>query len=72
MTGKELYGQMSDFVNNMCHNNGEVTEAFSRDHKYLQSEIVGLCLEIIKKASDMYKDGNFDGRNEYVLKLCRN
>ena len=67
MSGKELYEQMSNYVNCFGHSNKEVTEAFSKDHRALQADVLELCYTIIEKASEMYENGNYDARNEYYL-----
>lgn len=70
MNGKELYDQISMFVNRLGHNNKEVAEAFAKDHRTLQADVVQLCMTIILKAAQMYEEGNYDGRNEYVFSVC--
>ena len=44
-------------------------EAMGREHRYLQSEWMELVCEFIRYASsDAY---GYDGRNEWVHKLCK-
>lgn len=40
-------------------------EQMSREHRTLQSEFTTLCLEWLLKCREMYKEENFDGRNEH-------
>ena len=70
MNGKELYDQISLFVNRIGHSNKEVAEAFAKDHRTLQADVVQLCITIIMKAAQMYEEGNYDGRNEYIFSIC--
>lgn len=40
-------------------------EQMSREHRTLQSDFTTLCLEWLLKCREMYKEENFDGRNEH-------
>lgn len=40
-------------------------EQMSREHRTLQSDFTTLCLEWLLKCREMYKEGNYDGRNEH-------
>ena len=70
MSGKELYEQMSNYVNSFGHNGKDVAEAFSKDHRSLQADIIYLCMAIIREASDMFEDGDYDERNEDAFDMC--
>ena len=39
-------------------------EAMSREHRFLQQEFTTLCIWWLEKCAEMYKQGNYDGRNE--------
>lgn len=71
MNGKELYEEISSYVNSFSHTNKEVAEAFSKDHRTLQANSIMLCFALIQKAAQMYEDGNYDGRNDYTFKVCK-
>ncbi len=67
-TAKEAYKTLSEYVNNSVRNDDEFINEFTSDHRYLQGEIIDLCLELLATcAQDSYA---YDMRNEYAHKIA--
>ena len=65
---KQLATTITDALNGRFGSK-EFCEAMSREHRYLQNEFTRLCLEWLEKCSEMYEQGNYDGRNEFSCKI---
>ena len=60
---KQLAETITDALNG-SFSKKEFCEAMSREHRYLQGEFTELCIWWLEKCAEMYKQGNYDGRNE--------
>jgi len=60
-TAKQAAKAMSDFVNNMGHENKEFVEEMANEHRTLQQAFTGVCLEWLKY---MATTTRVDARNE--------
>ena len=63
----ELAITITDALNG-SFNKKDFVEQMSREHRTLQSEFTGLCLEWLLKCREMYEDECYDGRNEFACK----
>ena len=65
--GKEI----EDAINNTCCNPEQVAEYMAhKAHRYLQQEFGKICLAYIRMKAEDYKNGRYDGRNEWFCKLA--
>lgn len=65
---REMAQKMSNYLNGSC-NKKEFARAMNKEHRFLQQEFTGLCIEWLRYcASDEFQ---YDGRNEYSKILAR-
>jgi len=68
MSGKELAGAVSNFVNGFNPDTKEFISTVMRDHPTLQQSTMRVIFELIKAMADQtYKDD----RNERAVVLCK-
>ena len=60
----------SRFVNGTLCSSKKVAEQMAMEHRYLQEQMFKVCYEYIKKLSENYEKGCYDGRNEYACKMA--
>jgi hypothetical protein len=58
----------ANFVNGRMHSKRKVAEKMANDHRYLQSEMLKVCLEYIRVLAEHNEKGYYDGRNEWACK----
>lgn len=63
------YRALSNFVNDMCHDERAFLEAFKRDHRTLQEYIGELCLKVLAECA--VDDYGTDARNECIHKIAK-
>ena len=63
--------QFSDFVNGRMRSHKETAKLMANDHRYLQQEMFKVFLAYAQILSNNYKNGLYDGRNEYACR-CAN
>ena len=63
--------QFSDFVNGRMRSHKETAKLMANDHRYLQQEMFKVFLAYAQILSNNYKNGLYDGRNEYSCR-CAN
>jgi hypothetical protein len=72
--GRKLAKDLGRLVNRMGGNGkaegGFVDELTNREHRTLQQSAGGLMFKVIEKWAKDYEKGQYDGRNEYLLKTC--
>lgn len=62
---------LSDFVNDMTRDEEQFLVSMAREHRTLQQSFTGLCFAWIKKCAEKAESGDFDLRNEYSVKKCK-
>lgn len=68
---KAIAKQIEDAINNMSCSPNQVAEYMAHNaHRYLQQEFGKICLEFIRLKAKDYKDGRYDGRNEWFCKMA--
>ena len=68
---EEAARTLSDFVNDMNADEKHFIETMAREHRTLQQSFTGLCFAWIKRCAEQAESGNYDGRNEYSVKMCK-
>ena len=66
-TGKDMMGELSNFVNNMGHDSEGFVNQFTREHRTLQQSTIRLMLKTVEA---MAETKNYDGRNEGSVEVC--
>lgn len=65
-TSDETIGRIfENMVNGAITSKEKVADRMARSHRYLQQELFLLFMEYVKKLSEAYEKGIYDGRNEY-------
>lgn len=68
--GKKIEGELSDALNSMCYSEFVMMgflDAFERDHRSLQSEILRLVILLINRAASL----GTDARNEAAIRVMK-
>lgn len=65
----KIVSEVSDFLNNFRHDNKVFCKEMAREHRYLQNEFTGLCIEWLRTCAS--KDYYYDGRNEFSYKVAK-
>lgn len=66
----EIAKKIEDLINNTSCNPRRVAYGLSRMHRYLQNEFFKICFNYILLLNDHYKNGTYDGRNEWACKMA--
>lgn len=56
----------SNYVNRCPNDFKKAAKAMGREHRYLQSEMLKMCIEYIKVLAEHYDNGCYDPRNEWA------
>ena len=67
---KQLVTTITDAINGMF-DQVKFCEAMSHEHRALQHDFTNLCLNWLAKCSEMYDEGNYDGRNETACVISK-
>lgn len=71
MTGTDMSEIFSNFVNSgLSYDFEQFAEKITTDHKTIQDDSFRMMFKCMEKWHTMYKEGNYDGRNEGSLKLA--
>ena len=72
--GREVAQALGKLVNIMGGNkaaeDGFIDELTNREHRTLQQSAGGLMFKTIKAWADQYEKDMYDGRNEFLVKIC--
>lgn len=72
MSGHDLANELSKFVN--CFHNREekrFVDEVTTDHRTLQQNTFNLICVLIQEWASRADNGNYDARNEYTVKTCK-
>lgn len=62
---------ISELVNKISFNGIEIGTELSTDHRYLQNELFKMFIHFAGNLAANYKNGKYDGRNEYACKCAK-
>lgn len=69
MNAKDLAQEVASALNNFNFKYDDFVREMSNQHRTLQDYFNILVIKWLDNCKEQYKDGNYDGRNEYRMKL---
>lgn len=65
--------QLTEFVNSATSKDiEEFSKVMMGEHRTLQEDTFMLFMETCKQWAKLDKDGNYDARNQFTVKTCKN
>jgi len=69
MNAKDLAQEVANALSNFDFKHDDFVREMNNQHRALQDCFNTLIIKWLNNCKEQYKDGNYDGRNEYGVKL---